>query len=256
MFNTAEANQQDTNNYDVSRSGIGKAAEIPDRIASLYHLVYQRVLPTLGTHQREVSAMLSLTLNAKHLILGINSLYRLYSSQMFREARSACESTGIAHLILKDSKACDAFTKDRINDDQARRRARNQFKPEKIFAGVNPYLLRLQQRYAEASVRAHTNFMSSMKHVHTAPMDEQSNFSMIEINPERADETIKTYLHWSCLVHMEIIDAVTMAIFPEFDSNAPEFQSERNAIDQIMDQLQEHVARLSWARKQPGRKPA
>jgi hypothetical protein len=73
MFNTAEVNAQDVNNYSVSREGIGRAAEIPDLIAGLYHFVYQSIIPTLDTDRRKAAAFLCLPLNAKHLIIGIKA---------------------------------------------------------------------------------------------------------------------------------------------------------------------------------------
>jgi hypothetical protein len=249
MFKTAEANAQDINNYDVSREGVGRGAEIPDLIAHLYHLVYQGIAPTLDTDQRKAAAILCLTLNAKHLILGINSLYRLYVSQMFREARSASESTAIAKMILQDAKAYAAFARDRSSNETARRRARNTFTARNIFAGVNPNLLRLQDHYNAASQRAHTNVMSSMRHVLTMPSGDESAFSLAEIMPQEANIQIKSYLRWSCLVHMDIIDTVTAFIFPEFDTNQSEFQTIQQSIDELMDALAAHIQRLQWNRQ-------
>jgi hypothetical protein len=250
MFNTAEANAGDTNNYDVSREGVGKAADLPDKIAQLYHLVYEGIVPTLDTDQRKAAAILCLTLNAKHLILGINSLYRLYASQMFREARSASESTAIAKMILHDASAYAVFAKDRANDEKARRRVRNLFKATNIFAGVNPYLLKLQDHYNAASQRAHTNRMSLMRHVMTMPSGDESAFSLIEIMPQEANLTIKSYLRWTCRVHMDIIETVTAFIFPEFDANRPEFKAIQQSIDGVMDALAAHIQRLEWNRQQ------
>jgi len=50
--------------------------------------------------------------------------------------------------------------------------------------------------------------MSSMRHIMTQPMADESVFSLIEIMPQNADIEVKTYVHWTCLVHMDILDTV------------------------------------------------
>lgn len=248
MFKTAEANAQDVNNYSVSRDGIGRAAEIPDMIAELYYLIYQSLIPTLNTDERKTAAILCLTLNAKHLIVGINSLYRLYVSQMFREVRSAVETTAMAHMILSDPNAYSVFAKDRSGDKAARTESRRLFVPANLFGKVNPYLLKLKDYYGFASERAHTNRMSSMRHVMTHPMAIESVFSLIEIMPKDANVQLKGCVYWTCLVHMDIIDTVMKFIFPEFDTTETQFQAKQKAIDSLMDALREHVQRLEWKR--------
>lgn len=249
MFNTGEVNAQDVNNYSVSREGIGRAAEIPDLIAGLYHFIYQSIIPTLDTDRRKAAAILCLPLNAKHLITGINSLYRLYASQMFREARSAAESTAIANMILHDVKAYAIFANDKSDAEAARAKARKVFVPRNLFGKVNPYLLKLQDHYTFASQRAHTNRMSSMRHIVTQPMADESVFSLIEIMPQNANIEVKAYVHWTCLVHMDILDTIATFVFPEFDANQSEFQQQQKAIDTLMDELRAHVQRLEWKRR-------
>jgi hypothetical protein len=249
MFSTAEVNAQDVNNYSVSREGIGRAAEIPDLIAGLYHFMYQSLIPTLDTDRCKIAALLCLPLNAKHLITGINSLYRLYASQMFREARSATESTAMANMILHDPKAYAVFASDKSVAEAARSEARKLFVPRNLFGKVNPYLLKLQDHYNFASERAHTNRMSSMRHILMQPMADESTFSLIEIMPKDANIELKAYVHWSCLVHMDILDTVATFIFPEFDAKQSEFQEKQKAIDSLMDALSAHVQRLEWKRR-------
>jgi len=135
MFNTAEAGAQDVNNYSVPREGIGRAVEIPDLIAGLYHFIYQNLIPTLDTDRRKAAAILCLPLNAKHLITGINSLYRLYASQTFREVRSAVEAAAMANMIIHDAKAYAAFANDRSGAEAARAEAGNYFFQEIYSAG-------------------------------------------------------------------------------------------------------------------------
>ncbi len=248
MFSTAEVNAQDVNNYSVSREGIGRAAEIPDLIAGLYHLIYQSLIPTLDTDRRKTAAILCLPLNAKHLITGINSLYRLYASQTFREARSATESTAMANMILHDAKAYPVFAND-TGAEAARSEARKLFVPRNLFGKVKPYLLELRDHYNFASQRAHTNRTSSMRHIMTQAMADESTFSLIEIMPQDANIELKAYVHWTCLVHMDILDTVATFLFPEFDAKQNEFQEKQKLIDTLMEALRAHVQRLEWKRR-------
>jgi hypothetical protein len=92
MFDsTAAVNQHDLNNYEVSRRLLGSAAQLPDDIIRLYQVIYKALLPELKTDPQQIAAVFCVHQNVKHLTTGINSLYRLYVSQMFREIRSAVE---------------------------------------------------------------------------------------------------------------------------------------------------------------------
>jgi hypothetical protein len=173
---------------------------------------------------------------------------------MFREARSAAESTAIANMILHDAKAYAIFVNDKSDAQSARAEARKLFVPKNLFGKVNPYLSKLQDHYNFASQRAHTNRMSSMRHIMMQPMADETVFSLIEIIPQNANVEVKAYVYWTCLVHMDILDTVATFVFPEIDAKQSEFQEQQKAIAALMDELRAHVQRLEWRRRNESRR--
>jgi hypothetical protein len=217
--------ESDSSNYEITKRGLGKSCQIPENIVRLYDLVNSCIGPKLSTVRDRVSLTLAAPQNMKHLVVGTNSLYCLYASQMYREVRSAVEATGIAWLIHNDPAKYEIFVNDRGLDTATRKAAKEAFKAWMIFPDTQPSLIILRKHYDEASMKAHTTFRGFMSHLSLPPGDAVSQFSMYDVKPATAHQTLPGNLSWMCQAHLDIIETVVKVIFPdEFDLSYPGFQ--------------------------------
>jgi hypothetical protein len=210
----------DEQNRKAVYARIGAAVELPDDLAGLYTLHYTAIESQLPDYPAQIAGALYVACR-KHLVLGITSLFRRYSSQAFRETRAAVEAAGVANDIRRDEESFRIFREDR--DEESRKIARQRFTPAKIFAGE---LKQLRHYYDKASELSHTNRRTFAPHLNLS----QGTFSYQDVSGDDIPKLITNYLIWICTAHLTILEMADL-VFPEAEGEVvTKFKAERRAL--------------------------
>lgn len=212
--NQFEADEQ---NRKAVYARVGAAGALPDDLVGLYETQYAAIANQLPDYAAEVAGALYVACR-EHLILGVTSLLRCYSSQAFREVRAAVEAAGIANAIRKNEESFRIFREDR--DEASRKAARKRFKPASLFVGD---LARLQNYYEKASELSHTNRRTFGPHVNFA----EKTFYYQDLRDHDIPRLAINYLIWICAAHLTILEIADF-VFPDAQGELVEkFRAER-----------------------------
>jgi hypothetical protein len=220
-------NQIDEWNFQQVKNLLGPATALPEDVLRLYDLHGDAIKDHVTTAASRLSGALIGGLCRKHLLLGTTAVFRMYSSQMFREVRGAAEAAGIAYAIQHDQEKLRIFRED-DGTSEKRRAARNAFRPKDIFPDKEPIMKTLHDHYDISSERAHTNLISFIRHLAGNP-SEKVSFNMQDFKRENVEAELPLTLFWMCQVHITILCAVDI-IFPGLDADFTKFQQERKYV--------------------------
>jgi hypothetical protein len=190
QFETDEQNRKEV------CARIGAAAALPDDLVRLYGLHYSAIATQLPDYPAQIAGTLYVACR-KHLVLGITSLFRRYSSQAFRETRTAVEAAGIANAIRLSDESFRIFREDR--DEDSRKAARKRFIPARLFVGE---LARLKEYYDKASELSHTNRRTFGPHLNLG----EGTFCYQDLRDADIPKLATNYLIWICVAHMTILE--------------------------------------------------
>jgi hypothetical protein len=216
--------EYDAENYQQVVGFLDYAALLPDDLAKLYEIHRQAITPHLTTSPARVAAGLYV-LCLKHLVLGVTSLFRLYSAPAWRETRAAVEAAGIAHAIQTAPAHFKVFSED-DGSERARRLARNTFKSDVIFPQDVPVLRALKVFYDVASQLSHTNSITFIQHINSTGTAGQQQFAFQDIPREAMASRLPKLVFWTCQAHLAILTAADQ-VFSGLPADLDAFKKER-----------------------------
>lgn len=223
-------NETDTKNFSAVYTRIGTAALLPDDVADLYDLHYKAMSQHFPDFTAQIAGALYVNCR-KHLVLGVVSLLRRYSSQAFRETRGALESAGIAHAIQVDPESFRILENDK-GSGESRKAARNHFTSTRLFPANVPALAKLKKLYEKASELSHSNRRTFAPHLNVR----DATFSYQDIRQEDIPRIVTNHLLWISAAHLKILYAADV-VFANTNADFTKFKKERKDLGERLDRF-------------------
>jgi hypothetical protein len=211
--------EADAGNFRVVYASVGAAAILPDDVAGLYKMHYSAIQHRLPDLPAQIAGALYVACR-KHLVMGATALFRCYSTQAFRETRTAVEAAGIARAIRADPENFSIF-KDDKGSGASRKAARARFTSKLLFPSDVPEFTRLGECYKKASELSHTNRRTLVPNL---DLNEQL-FSYQDIRQKDIPRLVVNHLLWICFAHITILEAADL-VFNDVSGDLESFRNE------------------------------
>jgi hypothetical protein len=173
----------------------------------------------------------------KHLVVGVTSLFRLYSASAWRETRAAVEAAGMAHAIQTNASHFKVFSED-DGSEPTRKLARTTFRSDVIFPKDIPVLKVLKDFYDVASQLSHTNSITFVQHLNNNATPGQQEFAFQDIPRDTIAGQLPKLLFWTCRAHLAILTASDV-VFDGLPADLESFNRERTCVFERLDRFNE-----------------